>query len=192
VFASARTATEGELREQAQQQVIALGELVEQPGGSLTDEAQAHTARALDAYEAAGKVLDQANGLCDLAGVLVLTHLGLNAAKAAQAIQSGRPAPAEEPLCFFNPLHGEAARPTRWRPLGSRQTLDVHACAECARTTAQHRLPDALTDRVDGKSVPYYEVSGEQSVWAATGYGQFGSDLVQRILTRGTHQGKHR
>jgi hypothetical protein len=184
VFAAARNATESELREQAQQQVIELGELVERPGAPLSDAARELITRALDAYQAAGKVLDSASGLADLAGVLVLTHLGRAAAVAAQA---GQDTSAAFPLCFFNPLHGEGVREIHWRALGERRTLDVHVCQECADATAQHRLPDVLTDQAGGQAVPYYEVDPDRSVWAATGYGQFGADLVQRILTRGPH-----
>jgi hypothetical protein len=192
VFSAARTASEAELREQAQQQVIALGELVEAPGplaaaGPLSEQAQAQLGQALDAYQAAGKVLDQASGLCDLAGVLVLTQVGRNAAEAAEAAQAGRPVPTARPLCFFNPLHGPAGHEIRWRALGERETLDVHVCDDCARAAAQHRLPDVLVDRAAGQEVPYYEVDPKHSVWAATGYGQFADDLVQRILTRGVH-----
>jgi hypothetical protein len=194
VFAAARTATEAELRSLAQQQVIELGELAEQPGplaagadGPASEQAREQVARALDAYQAAGKVLDRASGLCDLAGVLVLTHLGRGAAAAAQALQAGLPAPASSPLCFFNPLHGQSVRGIHWRALGERKTLDVHVCQECAAAAAQHRLPDVLVDHVGGQEIPYYEADPERSVWAATGYGQFGNSLVQRILTAGAH-----
>lgn len=191
VFSSARTATKDELRAQAQQQLIDLGELVEEPGsptGPRSGQAEAQIARALDAYQAAGKVLDGATGLPDLAGVLVLTHLGRNAAAAAQALRSGRRVPVTYPLCFFNPLHGNGVREIRWRPLGERETLEVNACRECAVATARRRLPEVLTDHDDdGQEIPYYEADPERSVWAETGYGQFGGDLIQRILTRGIH-----
>lgn len=198
VFTAARAATEAELRTLAREQVIELGELVEQPAeGTLSDAAQEEVGKALDAYEAAGKVLDAATGIPDLAGVLVLTRLGQNAMAAARAAQDGQVAPAASPLCFFNPLHGPAAREVHWRPLGERQSLDVRVCAECAEATEHHRLPDVLTDhaRFPGhahghsgdEDIPYYEADPERSVWAATGYGQLATDLVQRILTRGAH-----
>jgi hypothetical protein len=195
VFAAARTATESQLRSLAQQQVIELGELAEQPGplaaagadGPQSEQARELLARTLDAYQAAGKVLDSASGMCDLAGVLVLTHLGRGAAAAAEALQARRPAPASSPLCFFNPLHGQSVREIHWRALGERKTLDVHVCQECATATAQHRLPDVLVDHAGGQEIPYYEADPERSVWAATGYGQFGNDLIQQILTTGAH-----
>lgn len=196
VFVAARTATEAELRSQAQQQVIELGELVEQPGplataepatGPRSEQERELVASALDAYQAAGKVLDSAAGICDLAGVLVLTHLGRNAAAAALALKARHPAPAGRELCFFNPLHGQSVRQVRWRALGGRESLDVSACQECAAAVEHHRLPEVLTDRRDGEAIPYYEADPRHSVWAATGYGQFGTDLVQRILTQGAH-----
>ncbi|MBO0804118.1 MAG: hypothetical protein J2P25_13720, partial [Nocardiopsaceae bacterium] len=184
VFAAARAATEAELRTLAREQVIELGELVERPAdGALTDAAAEQVGKALDAYEAAGKVLDAAAGIPDLAGVLVLTHLGQGAMAAARAAREGRPAPAASPLCFFNPLHGPAAREIHWRPLGERRSLDVRACAECAEAAGRHQPPDVLTDQ----DIPYYEADPARSVWAATGYGQLATDLVQRILTRGAH-----
>jgi hypothetical protein len=172
VLAKARKATESKLRAQAQQQVIELGELVKRPGPDGGE-----IVRALDAYYAAGKVLDRAGDLPDLAGVVVLADLGRKEVAAARALEADRPVPPVTPLCFFNPLHGEAAEHIRWRPLGELRTLDVHACRECADATAQHCLPDALTDR---NGTPYYE---GDSIWAATGYGQFSADLTQRILT---------
>lgn len=183
VFTTARNASEAELRGVAAEQVIRLGELVEQP--SASDKGDAQVTRALDAYEAAGKALDHAAGIPDLAGVLVLTHQGQNAIAAARALQAGQPEPPARPLCFFNPLHGEGRRQIHWRALGSRQSLDVSACAECADATARHRLPEVLADRDGDREIPYYEADPDRSVWAATGYGQFGDDLARRIITRG-------
>jgi len=186
VIDAARVATADDLRAQAQEQLIALGELLEQPGPGAPglgsdDQADADLTRALDAYDAAAKVLDSASGIPDLAGVLVLTHLGRSAAAAAQARQSGQPAPSATMLCFFNPLHGEGTRETRWRAYGGHQALDVHACNACADAVAQHRFPSVLTDVSGGQDVPYYETA---SVWAATGYGQT-ADLIGRIQNAG-------
>ena len=185
--AAARAATADDLRVQAQEQLIELGELLERPGPAgaseqgSDDQAAADLTRALDAYSAAAQVLDSASGIPDLAGVLVLTHMGRCAASAAQARRSGRPAPAATMLCFFNPLHGEASRPARWRAQGGHQALDVHACDACADAIAQRRFPSVLTAVIGGQDVPYYETT---SVWATTGYGQT-ADLIKRIQNAG-------
>jgi hypothetical protein len=193
VVDAARAATAGELRTQAREQLLALGEVLEQPGlagaaaatfGPHSGQDEADLTRALDAYTAAGQVLDTASGIPDLAGILVLTHMGRCAAEAALARQSGRPAPPPSWLCFFNPMHGEGTRKARWRAQGGNQALDVHACDDCADALAQRKFPSVLADTSTGTDIPYYEAP---TTWAATGYGQFSTDLIQRILTTGTH-----
>ncbi|WP_409062758.1 hypothetical protein [Streptomyces sp. SYP-A7185] len=157
VFAASRTADEAALRRQTEAEVLALGEAIQ-----AADASRPGMQGALDAYAAAGKVLDAARGLPDLAGVLALVTSGRDALE-------GTVSPL--PLCFFNPLHGRAERRIHWRPLGRRDQLHVAACEECGAAVRARRAPEVLTDHVDGRRVPYFEVPGEQSLWAATGYG---------------------
>jgi hypothetical protein len=183
VFATANRATEDQLREQASREVIAFGELLDETTVPTADErTRTLMARALDAYQAAGKTLDAARGVPDLAGVLVLLDQGRDALASAQALANGRPEIPPVPLCFFNPLHGDATNKLDWRPIGSRERLRVQTCRACARATRNKQTPDALTDRRDGRTVPYYEADPSQSVWAETGYGQLREDLIHRIL----------
>ena len=193
---AARAETEGDLRVRGQRELIELGLLLEQSGSvgadgtpePYSDQVTADLTRALDAYAAAAQMLDGASGIPDLAGVLVLAQLGRCAAASAQASQAGLSAPAPVMLCFFNPLHGEAPRRTRWRARDGQRVLDVHACADCADAVAQRRSPDYLTDTIGRLEVPYYEAA---SVWAATGYGQFSTDdLLQRILVKTVQPGR--
>ncbi|MEW2387276.1 hypothetical protein AB0933_02820 [Streptomyces venezuelae] len=167
VFAAARAADEAELRRRAEAEVLALGEAARAADAGTTPGLQ----RALDAYAAAGTVLDSARGLPDLAGVLALVTEGRDAL-------DGTPDPL--PLCFFNPLHGRAARTLSWRPLGRRDQLRVAACPACARAIRERRAPEVLTDTPapDGRPVPYFEVDAESSVWAATGYGSLLGDAA--------------
>lgn len=165
VATSARTM--GELREHAEAELVRLGEALEDaPGdpGSLSE--------ALNAYSAAGKALDAARTVPDLAGVLVLIDMGRD------AVETARGGPGSTPLCFFNPLHGDGPVAVRWRAIGARDQVSVRACAACARAVRARRTPDVLRD---GRT-PYYEVDPARSVWATTGYGQFRGDLVQRVL----------
>ncbi|MET9758688.1 hypothetical protein ABZ016_06475 [Streptomyces sp. NPDC006372] len=165
VFATARAADEAELRHRAQAEVLALGETTQAADVATTPGLQ----HALDAYAAAGTVLDEARGLPDLAGALALAQEGRDALTGSPGL----------PLCFFNPLHGRAARRTGWRPLGRRERLDVAVCQECADALRERRAPEALTDTGrDGRAVPYFELPGERSVWAATGYGSLMSPLA--------------
>lgn len=73
MFATAREADERGLRERAQREVVTLGEELGAPDSAATHDPAA-LQLALDAYAAAGTVLDAADGIPDLAGVLALVH----------------------------------------------------------------------------------------------------------------------
>ncbi|QWB23793.1 MULTISPECIES: NYN domain-containing protein [Streptomyces] len=167
VFATARAADEAELRRRAEAEVLALGEATQSADLTTTPGLQ----HALDAYAAAGRVLDEARGLPDLAGVLALVQEGEDALTGT--------ADTALPRCFFHPLHGRAALRTGWRPLGRRDRLDVAVCQECADALRNRRAPEVLTDTdEDGRTVPYFELPAERSVWAATGYGSLKAPLA--------------
>jgi hypothetical protein len=179
VLTTATQANTDTVRTKADQAVTTLGEKLDASTIDTTDDAvRAAMTTALDAYQAAEKVLDSETGLPDLAGVLVLVAQGTAALSAAEALAAGRPAPPFAPLCFFNPLHGPASVNLNWRPLGSRKHLPVQTCRACAKATRARDTPEVLPDG----DVPYYEVPPEESVWAETGYGQFRDDLIVRIL----------
>ncbi|MBE8477032.1 hypothetical protein [Streptomyces justiciae] len=171
VFAAARTADESALRRRAGQEVIALGESAQAANAANTPS----LGRALDAYAAAAKVLDAAQDIPDLAGVLALVTEGRDAL-------TNTPHPL--PLCFFNPLHGRATNRTTWRPLGRTARAQIATCPTCTTALRHHRAPETLTD-ADG--MPYFEAPHEQSVWAATGYGSLlrGGDSLTERVTRG-------
>ncbi|RAJ40460.1 hypothetical protein K353_03352 [Kitasatospora sp. SolWspMP-SS2h] len=174
VFAADRAADEAGLRRQAADEVLALGAALDEADGSTPG-----LGRALDAYDAAGRVLDGADGIPDLAGVLALAA-------------EGRAALAPEPrlpLCFFDPRHGTAARRTTWRPLGRRERVDVAVCADCGQALKARRSPQVLAVRDQGRTVPYFEVPADRSLWAATGYGSLLSGPDDTLAARvGTGQ----
>ncbi|WP_419997652.1 hypothetical protein [Streptomyces boninensis] len=180
VFAAAREADEAELRRYAEAEVIALGEAVQAADG--TKARAAALTRALDAYAAAGTVLDGARDLADLAGVLALVAEGRDALREATA--PGHPRPGL-PLCFFHPLHGRAVRRLGWRPLGRREELAVAACAACAAAVAEKVPPEVLTVRRDDGPVPYFELPKDRSLWAATGYGSLAEESLAARVGRG-------
>ncbi|XLE02432.1 hypothetical protein QBL21_31150 [Streptomyces sp. 184] len=182
VFAAARAADEAELRRRAEEEVVALGEAVREVEADGSDRA-AHLHAALDAYAAAGTVLDGARSRADLAGVLALVAEGRDAMEAARTPRPRRTVPL--PLCFFNPLHGRATHRTRWRPLGSRRQLPVAACDTCTTALRERRAPEVLTDTADDREIPYFEVPAESSVWAATGYGSLTRDPLAPRIARG-------
>jgi hypothetical protein len=72
--------------------------------------------------------------------------------------------------------------------LGQWRAIKVRSCDECAKRVKRRSRPDALFCREHGHDVPYYEVDPKHSVWAATGYGQFSDDLIERALVAHGHQ----
>ncbi|MDJ1135929.1 hypothetical protein [Streptomyces iconiensis] len=196
VFATAREADERDLRVRAQHEVVTLGEELSALESSAAHD-QAALQLALDAYAAAGTVLDAADGVPDLAGVLALVHesrqaltRATRATRGAKGNQGGRNRrkarrDAQLPLCFFHPLHGPARERIRWRPLGRRDSLDVAACETCAAAVASHRAPEVLTAAQEGRTVPYFEIPAERSLWAATGYGSLGEGTLTERVARG-------
>ncbi|MQA95038.1 MAG: hypothetical protein GEV11_10455 [Streptosporangiales bacterium] len=99
-------------------------------------------------------VLDDAAGVPDLAGALVLIDQGRRAHAAAVARAAGRDAAEPVPPCFFNPLHGDSKQQVVWRPLGQRRRLKVRACHDCAQAIRGRRAPEVLADELDGREVP--------------------------------------
>lgn len=171
VFAAARTADESALRSRAETEVLALGEQTQ-----AADISTPGLQRALDAYAAAGTVLDSARDLADLAGVLALVTEGRDALT---------PTPTALPLCFFNPLHGRATRHLTWRPVGRPDTARVAACPTCTTAVRTRRAPETLTTTTtDGRRIPYFELPADRSVWAATGYGSLTRDERDSLTAR--------
>ena len=213
VYAAAREADEDAVRRQAQDEVLRLGEELRAHQSTADDDTdQAPLRLALDAYDAARRVLDDGRELPDLVGVLALVVEGRDALadddrkrkqnkpgpKAAQRpgtpnkgtrnrTSRGKDQPPARPLplCFFHPLHGRATLRVYWRALGHREALDVATCKACANAVKHRRVPEVLTDRYAGQSVPYYDVPAEHSLWTATGYGSFGDEPLAVRVQRG-------
>lgn len=187
VFQHARAANQSELRERAEREMVALGGELPPIVPTEDPEMVGELTAALDAYAAAGAVLDEARTIPDVVGALVLVRLGRDAMERARALRDAREVPTATPLCFFNPLHGDAARWLSWRLLQQDDEVQVLLCERCAGDVRAWHPPEVLTDEVDGSQVPYFEVPAAQSLWSATGYNVFGGDLVERVL-RGEHR----
>ncbi len=123
---------------------------------------------AMEAYEAAGKLLDEAVDLPDLAAAVVLADRAAERFAAAHARHRGRRPEAPVRRCFYNPLHGPAepapARPTsrtakvrgaKRRPakragaarrISPRQAAAERrpACASCRLAILAGQFPDVL------------------------------------------------
>ncbi|MET9611515.1 hypothetical protein [Kitasatospora indigofera] len=161
---------------------------------------------ALDAYQAAGKLLDEAADLPDLAAAVVLAERAVERLAAAHAAHAGRRPGPPVLRCFYNPLHGavpatppKPSNRARRRPrLGAREAAADRrpACAACRRAILAGQLPDVLPAllpagatgrRSPGVLVPYYTVPQQWSPWSATACGAYGEDGPALVL-RGEHR----
>lgn len=189
-FASARVADAGD--------ALRAGEL-----GVPADRAREDYAWALEAYEAAGKLLDEAADLPDLAAAVVLAERAVERLGMARARQKGLRAAAPVRRCFHNPLHTATPpdrpdrRPRRRRLSPRQASADRHpACDDCRRAILAGQLPDVLPALVPVRVswlrtvrvlVPYYTVPQQWSLWSANACGAYGDDAPGLVL-RGEHR----
>ncbi|GAA0671279.1 hypothetical protein GCM10010193_24390 [Kitasatospora atroaurantiaca] len=161
---------------------------------------------ALEAYEAAGKLLDEASDLPDLTAAVVLAERAVERLAAAHAAHAGvRPGPPVV-RCFYNPLHAPVPpTPTRSpkrerqrRRLGAREAAADRrpACTACRRAILAGQTPDVLPALLPAGAagrksprvlVPYYAVPQQWSPWAATGCGAY-DDRAPALVLRGEHR----
>lgn len=159
---------------------------------------------ALEAYQAAGKLLDEAEDLPDLAAVVVLAERAVERLAMARTRSAGlRPGPVAK-RCFYNPLHPAARRPTEPGRKGRRGRVSARqaaadrrpACESCYRALLAGQQPDVLPALLRGRAsfrrtvsvlVPYYMVPQQLSPWSATVCGAYDDDAPGLVMS-----GEHR
>ncbi|MET9365241.1 hypothetical protein ABZX93_30615 [Streptomyces sp. NPDC006632] len=163
---------------------------------------------AFDAYQAAGKLVDEAADLPDLAAAAVLADRALERFAAAHARAAGQPAPRAARRCFYNPLHEAAEdshspvrkqhRQRARRRSGPREAAADRrpACPSCRRAILAGQTPDVLPALVPVKLsrlrtarvlVPYYSVPQQWSLWSLCVCGAYGDEWPSLVL-RGEHR----
>jgi hypothetical protein len=120
------------------------------------------TQRALDAYEAAERVLRRGEpDVPDLVGALVCIDLGRAAIEDEKGLQ---------PPCTYDPRHGPALGPAV-----TVKKTKLRLCADCRADVKAGRPANVLRD---GSGHPYFEAA---SPWAASGYGAW-ADPIRAVL----------
>ncbi|GAA2156484.1 hypothetical protein GCM10009760_57500 [Kitasatospora kazusensis] len=161
---------------------------------------------ALEAYEAAGKLLDEAVDLPDLTAAVVLAERAVERLAAAHALHAGHRSAPQVVRCFYNPLHApvphvpaRSAKKTRQRPrVGAREAAADRrpACPACRNAILAGQLPDVLPALLPAGAagrrsprvlVPYYTVPQQWSPWSATACGAY-DDEVPAMVLRGDHR----
>lgn len=178
VLHTIRSAEDRRLRQQAESEVLALGEAIGRGEPSGTAHALAAWQQALDHYAAARSILSQEPAPADVVGALVLARRGDDA---RQRAEQRKPAAWEPPVrCWFNPLHDGTTTRVTWRD--EEREVDVPACKECAADVRAGREPDDVLDLIEGdRTVHYYRL--DLGAWTRTGYGSLDRDLLGALRT---------
>jgi hypothetical protein len=202
------------LTDLARERVADVGDLLTDARLEFTPAAAQNAVRrdydwAMEAFQAAGKLLDEAADLPDLAAAVVLADRAVERFAAAHARHEGRrPAPYAV-RCFYNPLHGPAEAHhapaggphggrRRRRPVSAREAAADRrpACASCRLAILAGQTPDVLPAllpvRISRRHtahvlVPYYAVPQQASIWSTTGCASYDDTAPSRVL-RGDHR----
>lgn len=135
--------------------------------------------RALDAHQAAGRVLDGSDDIVDVVGATVLLDLAQREYDAAQAVEAGRKLVDVPGLCAFNPLHGRSTgEPTTVESDG--HALELPLCGACRKALRRGGAPASLR----GADGPYWH---GDDLWARTFFGSVGDNLADAV-GRGEHR----
>ncbi|KDN83541.1 hypothetical protein [Kitasatospora cheerisanensis] len=201
------------LRDLAAERVTAAGEVFRAAELRLpTEESAARRAYqwALEAYEAAGRLLDGAHhedtDLPDLAAAVVLAEQAVERLAAAHLLHAGqRPGPLAV-RCYWNPLHGPAEssaeppknRKTRQRTRNTAREAAADrrpACRSCRSAILAGQTPDVLPALLPAKAapgrkgpvlVPYFAVPRQWSPWSTTACGAY-DPATPALVLRGDH-----
>ncbi|MFD7731972.1 hypothetical protein ACFV6F_16485 [Kitasatospora phosalacinea] len=166
---------------------------------------------ALEAYEAAGRLLDHAGDadtdLPDLAATILLAEQAVERLAAAHLLHAGqRPGPLLV-RCYWNPLHGpaEAApEPPKGRRASRRKHVTAReaaaerrpACRSCRAAILAGQTPEVLPALLPEKAapgrkgpllVPYFAVPRQWSAWSTTACGAYDPGTPALVL-RGGHR----
>lgn len=174
VLRTVREAEDRQLRQRAEAEVLALGESLGRDGHGASREALGVWREALDHYDTARSVLDRAGSPADVVGAIVLARRGDSARRAASM---GKPAKKWKPptTCYFNPLHEKRTERVTWQH--EERSVEVPACADCAKQVRKGHEPDDVLDFISGDTtVHYYRL--DIGAWSRTGYGALEPDLI--------------
>ena len=166
-----------ELRETAQEDLVALGEDVraldldvEMPNAD--PQGKEDYATALGHYEEAEKALDRARHPEDFGPIGQQLEEGRFAMAAAKARLNGRQPPERRPPCFFDPRHGPSTRDVNWSPDGY-QDRPVPVCEADAVRLESGEAPMTREIVSGGRRMPLYDAPGYYAPYAGGFFGGF-------------------
>jgi hypothetical protein len=135
--------------------------------------------RALDHYERADRALRTASTVAELRGVAETAADGRYEMAVARAHLEQREPPERRAPCFFDPRHGPSVADAEFAPPGG-EARPVPVCAACATRLADGEEPDARSEVVGGRAMPYWAAPGAGYYGGA--FGGFGPGLLGGLL----------
>ncbi|MFC0624762.1 hypothetical protein [Kribbella deserti] len=168
-----------QLTREAGESLTSLGERLASLPVATSAKARELQQRALDAHQAAGRVLDGSDDLIDVVGATVLLDLAQREYDAARAVEAGRKPAVVPPLCAFNPLHPRSTGDLTTVESDG-HTLELPLCGDCRKALRRGAAPASLR----GSDGPYWH---GDDLWARTFFGSVGTNLADAV-GRGEHR----
>jgi len=172
-----------ELKENVRDDLVALGDDiraldldVEMPGAD--PQAKADYGRAVEGYDHANALWQQARTPDDFEPVGAALEEGRFAMASAKARMEGHPAPERTPPCFFDPRHGPSSREVEWAPAGG-APRPVPACEADAQRVERGEDPEAREVTFGGQRMPYWQAGPAYAPFAG---GFFGGGLLPGLM----------
>ncbi len=162
-------------RDRARDEVAALREALDRDAGQTVRDPELRH-RAELALGLAEQLLDEAGTGADPTAAIAARQLAVTGADALRRARRG--AGTRQVPCYFHPDHGWTRGRADFR-LGPAE-VSVPACAACAAAVTAGRTPVSLhLPGSDGTAVPYWS---RDDVWARSGFGALGQELVLEVL----------
>lgn len=175
-----------QLRRVVDEDITAFGEELDRldfnPAATGADDTQrTDYTHALDSYEKAKRLMDEAKRPDDVKPVTEALEDGRFALATLAARREKRPVPERRPPCFFDPRHGPSVKDVDWAPAdGAARTVPV--CRSDADRLASGLDPAIRTVETEHGPQPYWNAGPAYAPWAGGYFGGFGGGLLPGLL----------
>ncbi|MEE1786510.1 hypothetical protein PUR71_26925 [Streptomyces sp. SP17BM10] len=136
---------------------------------------------ALDSYEKAKRLMDEAKKPEDVKVVTETIEDGRFALATLSARRDKRPLPERRPPCFMDPRHGPSVKDVDWAPAGG-SARSVPVCQADADRVAAGLDPAVRTVDTEYGPQPYWNAGPAYAPYAGGYYSGFGGGLLPGLL----------
>ncbi|MFJ2581725.1 hypothetical protein [Kitasatospora aureofaciens] len=175
-----------QLRRVVDEDITAFGVELERldfnPRAADADDAQrTEYSHALDSYEKAKRLMDEAKKPEDVKQVTEAIEDGRFQLATLAARREKRPLPERRPPCFMDPRHGPSVKDVDWAPAGG-SARSVPVCQADADRVAAGLDPAVRTVDTEYGPQPYWNAGPAYAPYAGGYYSGFGGGLLPGLL----------